>query len=91
MFRQIAKLIKNARKKNGQALSQSNQPADASRKEANLEWHSLDVTRLNITSTHLRNIEASMAEKSRAEFAAVTKALNTSQSVKGSETDLIIK
>jgi hypothetical protein len=92
MFSHIAKLFKNAQNKNkGQALSQSNHPANASRKEANLEWKSLDITRLNITGNQLQNIEASMAEKSRAEFAAVTKALNASQGVKGSQKDLVKK
>ena len=92
MFRKIANLFKKSRNfVPGQEHSQSNQQANASPKEVNLQWKALDITRLNVTSTHLRNIEASMAEKSRAEFAAVTKALNASQGVKGSQKDLVKK
>jgi len=90
MFSRIAKLFKNARKQpTGQALSQNNQTANASLKEATQEHHALNVTRLNITSSHLQNIQTSMAEKSRAEFAAVTKALNASQQANRSEQELI--
>lgn len=90
MFRQIAKLIRNARNRNkGQAHLQTNPPANASRKEAHLEWKSLEPTRLNTTQTHLRSIEANMAQKTRAEFAAVTKALNASQRADRAEKDLI--
>lgn len=91
MFSKIAKLFRNAQNDNGQAHLQTNPSANASRKEANLEWKSLDISGLNTTSTHLRNIEASMAEKTRAEFAAVTKALNASQLSHPSEKDLIKK
>jgi len=90
MFSQIAKLFKKARNKNkGQAHLQPNPPANASRNEANLEWRSLDISRLNTTSARLRSIEANMAEKTRSEFAAVTKALNASQRIDHSEKDLI--
>ena len=86
MFSLITKLFKNAQNENeGQALSKINHSAKASKKEADLIWQPLDVSRLNITGDHLRSIEASIAEKSRAEFAAVTKALNASQKVNGSK------
>ena len=90
MFSLITKLLKNARNNtNGQAPSQMNQTANASRKEASQDWQTLNVTPLNITSNHLKSIQTSMAEKSRAEFAAVTKALNASQQANRSEQELI--
>ena len=46
---------------------------------AKIEWQPLDPSRLNLTSKRLREIEASMAEKARAEFAAVTGELNNKQ------------
>ena len=90
MFSLITKLFKNARKHpQGQEPLQTNLPANTSRKESHLEWKSLDVAQLNLTSSHLRNIEASMAEKSRAEFAAVTKSLNASQRSKRANKELV--
>ena len=65
MFSKIAKLFRNAQNDNGQAHLQTNPPANASRKEANLEWKSLDITRLNITGNQLQNIEASMGTRAR--------------------------
>ena len=91
MFGKIAKLLKIAQNNEGHAHYQSNPPVNASQTEANLEWKSLNVTRLDTTNAHLRSIEASMAEKTRAEFAAVTRALNASQHVDRSEKDLIKK
>lgn len=46
---------------------------------AKIEWQPLDPSRLNLTTKRLREIEASMAEKARAEFAAVTGELNNKQ------------
>ena len=46
---------------------------------AKIEWQPLDPSRLNLTSKRLREIEASMAESTRAEFAAVTRELNQNQ------------
>ena len=90
MFSRIAKLFTNDRNNTtGQELSQTNQTANATRREATQEHHTLNVTSLNITSSHLQSIQASMAEKSRAEFAAVTKALNASQQANRSEQELI--
>ncbi len=83
MFSRITKLFKNVRNHStGQAPSQTNQTAAQ-------EHHTLNVTPLNITSSYLKSIQTSMAEKSRAEFAAVTKALNASQQANRSEQELI--
>jgi ERCC4-type nuclease len=83
MFSRITKLFKNVRNHStGQAPSQTNQTAAQ-------EHHTLNVTPLNITSSHLKSIQTRMAEKSRAEFAAVTKALNASQQANRSEQELI--
>jgi hypothetical protein len=89
MFGKIAKLLKIAQNNEGHAHYQPNPPANASQNEANLEWKSMNITRLDTTNAHLRSIEANMAAKTRAEFAAVTKALNASQHVDRSEKDLI--
>lgn len=73
MLDQIRKLINRSRAKRPE-LEPYNHPQDAA-----LEWQSLDVSKLSLTSKRLREIEASLAEKTRAEFAAVTSELNKNQ------------
>lgn len=81
MFRQIFKRIRQAQNEpssNGQEPYKNQTTANTSQK-AQFDWQPLDVSKLNITSNRLREIEASLAEKTRAEFAAVTSELNRSQ------------
>ncbi len=73
MFRQFLKMIKTNRAQS--PLQEPLQPQHNS----SLDWQPLDVSRLDLTSQHLRQIEASMAEKTRAEFSAVTRELNSNQ------------
>ena len=73
MFRQFLNMIKTNR-----AQSPTQEPLQPQH-NASLDWQPLDVSRLNLTSQRLREIEASMAEKTRAEFAAVTRELNSNQ------------
>ena len=80
MFSQIAKLFKNAQQlDSGQEPLQTNHAANASAEEAKIVWQPLDTSKLSITSDRLQQIEAGMAEKARAEFAAVTSEFNRSQ------------
>ena len=81
MFRQIFKRIRHAQNEqssNGQEPYNNQTTANTSQK-VQFDWQPLDVSKLNITTNRLREIEASMAEKTRAEFAAVTSELNRSQ------------
>jgi hypothetical protein len=73
MFRQFLNMIKTNR-----AQSPIQEPLQPQH-NSSLDWQPLDVSKLNLTSQRLREIEASMAEKTRAEFAAVTKQLNSNQ------------
>ena len=80
MFRQIFKRIRPAQTENiGQELYQNKTTANPSNQAVQIDWQPLDVSKLNITTNRLRQIEASLAEKTRAEFAAVTSELNRSQ------------
>lgn len=80
MFRQIIKWIRPAQTEiNGQELYQNKTTANPSNQAVQLDWQPLDVSKMNITTNRLREIEASLAEKTRAEFAAVTSELNRSQ------------
>jgi hypothetical protein len=73
MLDQLKKLIYRSRANNPESepYNHLQQPV--------IEWQPLDVSRLNLTSRRLREIEASLAEKTRAEFAAVTKELTKTQ------------
>jgi len=73
MLRQLLKMVKMSRAENPEP-----EPLQPQHK-SNIDWQPLDATKLNLTSQHLRQIEASMAEKARAEFAAVTRELNKNQ------------
>ena len=73
MFRQLMNLIKMSRTE-----SPKTEPLQPQHK-TNIDWQPLDVSKLNITSQRLLQIEASMAEKARAEFAAVTQEINNHQ------------
>jgi len=73
MFRQLMNMIKMSRA--DRPNTEPSQPQHTS----NIDWQPLDASKLNITSQRLRQIEASMAEKARAEFAAVTKEFNSNQ------------
>jgi len=73
MFRQLMNMIKMSR-----AKSPKTEPSQPQHK-SNIDWQPLDASKLNITSQRLRQIEASMAEKAKAEFAAVTKEFNSHQ------------
>lgn len=73
MFRQLMNMIKMSR-----AESPKTEPSQPQHR-SNIDWQPLDVSKLNVTSQRLRQIEASMAEKARAEFAAVTRELNSNQ------------
>ena len=73
MFDQIKKMINRSR-----AASPEPEPYKHPQ-DAALEWQPLDVSKLSLTSRRLREIEASLAEKTRAEFAAVTRELNNNQ------------
>ena len=80
MFRQIFKRIRPAHSDNiSQELYQNKTTANPSNQAVQIDWQPLDVSKLNITTNRLRQIEASLAEKTRAEFAAVTSELNRSQ------------
>lgn len=81
MFRLIFKRIRQAqteRSSSGQELYQTKTTANTSQK-VRINWQPLDVSELNVTTNRLREIEASLAEKTRAEFAAVTSELTRSQ------------
>jgi hypothetical protein len=87
MIGYIAKLIKSARSKNsdnptGRELLQTNHTANRSSASNSLEWQPLDVSKLNITTDKVQQIEASMVKNARQEFAAVMKELNSSQSAR---------
>lgn len=73
MLRQLLNMIKTNR-----AQSPPQEPLQPQH-DSSLDWQPLDVTRLDLTSQRLRQIEASMAEKAREEFAAVTRELNSNQ------------
>ena len=73
MLDQIKKLISRSRA-NSPEVEPYNHP-----QRAELEWQPLDVSKLSLTSKRLREIEASLADKTRAEFAAVTGELKKSQ------------
>jgi hypothetical protein len=73
MLERIKKLINRSR-----AESPETEPYQPSQ-DSNLQWQPLDVSRLNLTGNRLREIEASLAEKARAEFTAVTRELNSKQ------------
>ena len=73
MFRQLMKKLQRS-----PADSMEQAPYQIEH-EAKLDWQPLDVSRLNLTSQRLRQIEASLAEKTRAEFAAVTTELKNAQ------------
>ena len=81
MLGQITKLFKSARKNNhqptGHELLQENHTANQ-----NLDWQPLDVSKLNITTDKVRQIESSMVKNARDEFAAVMKEFNSSQSAR---------
>ena len=82
MLRQIFKRIRQPQTEQnsvGQEPYQNKTTANTSNQAVQLEWQPLDVSKLNITTNRLRQIEASLAEKTRAEFAAVTSELNRSQ------------
>ena len=73
MFRQFLRMIKTNR-----AQSPTQEPLQLQH-NSSLDWQPLDITKMDLTSQHLREIEASLAEKTRAEFAAVTRELNSNQ------------
>ena len=73
MLKQFMKLINRSR-----AVSPEIEPYNQSQQTA-LDWQPLDVSKLSLTSNRLRQIEASLAEKTKAEFAAVTKELKNNQ------------
>ena len=75
MLGQIKKLINRSRAQSPEPYKHPQQAA--------LEWQPLDVSKLSLTSQRLREIEASLAEKTRAEFAAVTSELNKNQQDSG--------
>ena len=88
MLGQIAKLFKSARKDNrsdaaGQAPSKPNHTTANTQP---IEWQPLDVSKLNITSNRVREIEASMVKNARSEFAAVMHELKSSQRARKPET-----
>jgi hypothetical protein len=70
---------------NGQELLQKNHTAASSSSAHTIEWQPLDVTKLNITTNRVREIEASMVKDARNEFAAVMKELNSSQHARKTE------
>lgn len=81
MLGQLAKLFKIARRKNnsnGQEPLQMNHSASKN----TIEWQPLDVSKLNITTNRVRQIEARMVKDARDEFAAVMKEFNSSQSAR---------
>ena len=82
MLDQIAKLFKSARKtkpnSTGYAHSKHTQAANSQ----SVEWEPLDVSKLNITSNRVREIEASMVKNARSEFTAVTNQLKSSQNTR---------
>jgi hypothetical protein len=79
MFRQLFNLIQRSR-------AETPEPGHYQMKSTTaLDWQPLDVSRLNLTSERLRQIEATLAEKTRAEFAAVTRELNGTQSPSSKE------
>ncbi|MBN2045792.1 MAG: hypothetical protein JW757_12280 [Anaerolineales bacterium] len=73
MFDQLKKMINRS-----QAQSLEFEPYNQPQHET-FQWQPTDVSKLSLTSRRLREIEASLAEKTRAEFAAVTKELNKNQ------------
>lgn len=77
MLGQIKKLINRNR-----AESPEHEPYNHPQQAA-LEWQPLDVSKLSLTNRRLREIEASLAEKTRTEFAAVTGELNKNQHTHG--------
>ncbi len=80
MFSQIVKLLRNNQQsQTDQEPLQINHAANASADNVKIDWQPLDVTKLNTTSDRLRQIEASMTAKAKAEFAAVTSEFNRSQ------------
>lgn len=82
MFRQIFKRIRQPQTEpssDGQEPYQNKPTVNPSNQAVQIDWQPLDVSKLNITTNRLREIEASLAEKTRAEFAAVTSELNRSQ------------
>ena len=76
MFRQLIKILLRS------PVNDLEQAPYQTEHMANINWQPLDVSRLNLTSQRLRQIEASLAEKTRAEFAAVTQELMTAQLAK---------
>lgn len=73
MFRQI---IRNLQRSPAESPEQAPYQIEHA---SSLDWQPLDVCRLDLTNQRLRQIEANLAEKTRAEFAAVTMQLKNAQ------------
>ncbi|HKJ27106.1 MAG TPA: hypothetical protein VJ965_05685 [Anaerolineales bacterium] len=82
----ITKLFKSARSKNnGPEHYKTNDTANPTSTAYSTEWQPLDVTKLNITTNRVREIEASMVKDARSEFANVMQQLKSSQHARNSE------